>query len=238
MKRIFDSRMVIFLLSVFASGCSTQATFTYPLGGPIDVINNSPPDVKIAVLPAKDSRKIENNPGSWFLYLIPLAPFGFVDYYRPEAARTFFSIADFRARMDEDLSKAIAKHLQQAGVARNVFFDYGGLANTADYVLKTEILESTYHGRVISYGLSAFGPLLWFIGLPGGTSGTELILKLDLENKERKTIWSKQINQQWEVTQGLYYNMGRDMEGLAISLQNGLLNVLSNDPPNIAMSLR
>jgi hypothetical protein len=223
--------LVIISLSAFAYGCSTQAAFTYPIGGKIEVMKNEPPNVKVAVLPATDLRKTSNSSGTWFLYMIPVMPFGWVDYHRPEAAKMFFSIADFRARIDEDLPKAIATHLQQAGIAKNVFFDYGGLADTADYVLRIEVLESKYHGRLISYGLSVYGPILWFIGLPGGTSSTTLDLKLNLVNKAGETIWSENLKQEWSVTQGLYYGMGRDMEGLALSLQSGLEDMLRKNPP-------
>lgn len=236
MKRMLAILIVIFLIATLTAGCSTQAAFTYPIGGPIDLINDSPPDLKIAVLPSKDSRETSNNLGTWFIYLIPVVPFGWVDYNRPEAAKMFFSINEFRARVDEDLPKAIAKHLQEAGIARNIFFDYGGLSSSADYVLKTEILETKYHGRLISYGLSVYGPLLWFFGLPGGTSNISLVLKMDLENKNGETVWSEKIDQEWGVTQGLYYEMGRDMEGLAISLQNGLQEVLRNNPPLITIN--
>jgi hypothetical protein len=44
---------------------------------------------------------------------------------------------------------------------------------------------------------------------------------------------SETIKEKWGITQGLYYEIGRDMEGLALSLQNGLQEILRKNPPPI-----
>ena len=227
--------VTVVLTSAFLSSCSMQAKFTYPLAGSVEVVNREPPDVKIAVIPARDLRETENNMGTWFLYLIPLMPYGWCEYNRPEASRMFFSIASFELDVKEDVAKAIAEHLQQAGLAKRVFFDYGGLVETADYVLETDVKRSTYRGKVISYGLSAYGPLLWFFGLPGGTSRVELEIDMRMRNRSGTEVWSHTLTGNSRVVQSLYYNMGEDMEGVAVSLQEGLEKMMRTDcPPVVA----
>ncbi len=111
MKRLTGT---VLILSMLLAGCSMQAKFTYPLGGDIQTINPSPPNAKIAVLPTVDKRDVKNNVGGWFLYMIPLVPWGHVTYNRPEAARLFFSIGEFQADIHEDVAKAITHQWQRA----------------------------------------------------------------------------------------------------------------------------
>jgi len=170
--------------------------------------------------------------------MIPLMPCGWMTYQRPESSTMFYSIASFEMNAKEDLAKAIADHWQAAGVAKTVFFDYGGLKDTADYVLSTRLNQLKYKGYLISYGLSVEGPLLWFFGFPGGHSRVDLDLALDLQDKAGKSVWQKRISEEWSVTQGLYYNMGRDMEGAALCLRRGLDAAISDPALQNALSKR
>jgi len=227
----------VFLLGLaFAtllSGCSMQRTFTYPME-PISVVNPDPPDVSIAVLPADDLRRTENRAATWFLYMVPLMPFGWADYERPEAAALFLTINRFDSKVTEDVAKAIAQHLKRAGVAENVFFDFGSGAQNADYILETEIRNARYTGRLWSYGLSVFGPILWIFGLPIGQSDFELAMDLRLKNTEGEVIWSDTLNGDWGIFQGYYYNFGRDMEGLSRALQDGIDRSIRQNPMPIS----
>lgn len=226
MKKI----LALLIILSFVCGCSLQTKFTYPLDTNIRTINKNPPNVKIAVLPTKDGREIDNNVGTWFLYMVPLMPYGWVDYNRPESATMFFSITKFDCNISEDIAKAIADHFQQAGVAKTVFFDYGGLADTADYTLHSTIKNSIYKGKMYSYCLSVFGPCLWIFGLPAGQSRVDLEINLELKDKQGNVVWNDILKGSWKTTQGMYYNMGRDMEGLARSLQQSLDYTLTNNP--------
>jgi hypothetical protein len=214
-------RLCLVLVLVLWAGCSMQRKFTYPLDGPIARKNPNPPDVKVAVLPLQDERGSKNVSATFLLYLIPVMPCGWGTYERPEG-KVLVSIGSFEMNAKEDIAKAIAKHWQAAGVAKTVFFDSGGLKDTTDYVLSTRLNRLEYKGVVISYGLSACGPLLSFFGLPAGHSRVNLDMSLDLQDKAGKSVWKKQISEEWGVTQGFYYNMGRDMMGAAICLRRGL----------------
>ncbi len=114
-----------------------------------------------------------------------------------------------------------------------MLLDYGGFADEADYVLTSSIREGKYRGRIYSYGLSVFGPMLWIFGLPAGRSKVDLKLDLILKNQEGSEVWRHTIDNSWKITQGYYYKMGRDMEGLARTLQTGLNDALQNNPPPI-----
>ncbi len=221
--------MCLLVLAAGATGCSTQAKWTYPFE-PIQTVNDVAPDVRIAVLPAKDSRPTGNHPGTWFLYMIPVMPLGWATYERPEAAQMFMSIASYDSSPYEDIPKAIAQHLKESRYAKTVFFDYGGLAETADYVLQTELRTARYDGKIFSYGLSVYGPLLWIFGLPAGASDVTLALEFVLLDKAGEVVWRESVEETGGYVQGLYYNMGQDMEWLPRCVQRGLDRALRAHP--------
>jgi hypothetical protein len=201
--------------------------------GPVQVVNTAPPNVKIAVLPSEDERPTLNRAGTMFMYLLPLCPIGWVTYERPEASQMFMSIREYRMDAREDLSKAIAMHLEKAGVAKTVFFDQGGLAGQADYVLTPRVSETKYKGKIYSYGISVLCPYLWLLGLPAGSSKVDLSLDLLLRGKDGQDIWKATVTGQTSLLQGFYYGWGRDMEGLSQEVQRGLERELRKNPPKL-----
>lgn len=204
--------------SMASFGCSTHRGFTYPLE-PIGTINPNPPDIKIAVLPAQDLRGSKNRSATMSLGLIPLVPYGWVTYQRPESATMFNTIGSFDADPTEDIAKAVADHMMQSGYVKNAFFDYGGLRDTADYVMEIDLNEATYTGKKYYYGISFLAPYLWMIGLPAGSSTVDLQVTFRLEDKDERTVWSTAYTFSESFVQGFYYNWGRDMEPLALALQ-------------------
>jgi hypothetical protein len=210
-------------------GCSMQRAFTYPLQ-PIQLINPVPPPVKIAVLPAKDFRRSENTSATMAFAYVPLFPFGWVTYERPEAASTFISIRQFNMNASEDIAKAIAQHIERAGYVKSAFFDYGGGISQADYVLETDLRSTRYEGSLYTYCISIMGAYLWFFGLPAGSSTVDLWIDLRLKNLNGNTVWSHSFKGSHDFVQGLYYGFGRDMEPLALSLQAGLDEALRSNP--------
>ena len=228
--RIFIS-LILTVCGTLLSGCSTHTAFTYPVLAEIQLVKDKSPDVKVAVLPAKDYRHVKNVHATSYLCWIPLMPLGWSTNHRPEAGDGFLSIDSFRMNMTEDVPKAIARHLQEAGMAKRVFFDYGGNVGIADYILETEIRESRYDKKIYSYGVSFFAPLFWMLGVPKGTSDFTLRLEMVLRNKAGKEVWRYSLGQEWGLVQGYYYNLGRDMEGLAAALQIGMERMLKTEPP-------
>jgi hypothetical protein len=82
---------LVFLPLAFA--CNTQAKWTYLLDP--SKLYRSAQDrsrLSIAVLPFREERPVVNRSATVLLYMIPLMPYGWMTYNRPEAARTFNTI--------------------------------------------------------------------------------------------------------------------------------------------------
>lgn len=222
MQRVITCIIVLSLVIFIFTGCGTTAKFAYPADARDLVRLSEQPvyDKAIAVVPFEEWRGNTNQLGTAFLYLIPFMPFGFITYERPDTAQMLLTVSQFEFDPGEDLARAAAYSLRRSGLFNNAFFTYGGERDNAQLLLEADILSTLYKGHTYSYGLSVFGPMLWFIGLPAGRSQNKLVLELrliDLESRER--IWNKRYHKDWKRVQGLYYRMGHDVRGYPYLMQ-------------------
>lgn len=199
---------------LFLSGCGATAKFVYPDDmRNLTRLQESPVHNKIvAVLPFDDSRASSNDLGSLFMYMVPLWPYGVCYYNRPDAALYFMSINKFDFNPSEDLAKAAAMSLRRSNLFKDAFFTFGGEKNQADYFLSGNIISTEYKGRIFSYGLSIFGPILWTLGAPAGTSANKLTFNLILRDKQNTIIWEYTTDKSQYLIQWLYYGMGYDVQ--------------------------
>ena len=222
----------IFALGLASWGCASRAAFNYQLSPRVTAGNNTPLPLKVAVLPFQD-RRGQDNTYYVLLYLIPLVPYGAIHYDRPDGANGFLFHAAYNFRPSEDLAKAAVEELQQNGFFSEVFLTQREKEPGVDLILSGDIQEARYDGKLISYGLSAYGPLLWFFGLPAGTTHNGLTLAMTLKRtSDGQTVWSHKVSGDWGKTVGLYYNWAADFDGIPLILKDGLhegMTRLAND---------
>jgi len=91
---------LLFSISLLATlnGCGTTAKFVYPDdNGKLIRFTDGPAYAKkIVVTPFEEMRGSKNQTGTYFLYLIPLMPYGWGEYERPDAARMFLEFGTFQ----------------------------------------------------------------------------------------------------------------------------------------------
>ena len=222
MKRLYV--IVIVLSCLIMAGCGTYAKFTYPsdYNKLIQLYEKPKYPFNVGVLPLDDKRLNENNSGGYFLYLIPLMPFGSAQYTRPESAAMFLTIGKFDFNPSEDLAKAIVTSLRRANLFKNVYFTYGGDLKP-DFLIKGNIISTDWEGKIYSYGLSIIGPDLWFLGLPCGSSYDEIKLELFLNKPDTEdVIWNYSFNKSRRIVQGLYYDYGHDAKAYTDLMEEGM----------------
>ncbi|MBN2641286.1 MAG: hypothetical protein JXR78_06520 [Victivallales bacterium] len=202
------------LLVTLLTGCGTTAKFVYP-GRMADLIRfqeSAAINKKVAVLPFDDYRNDSNTSGTMALYALPLMPWGWVDYDRPDAARLFVSIHSFDFNASEDLAKAAALSLRRSNLFEDAYFTFGGEKDTADYIFTGRVYSTNYEGTIYSYGISIACPYLWLIGLPVGSSWNTLDVKFELHDKtSKKLLWEYVFQRRAKTVQGLYYHRGHDV---------------------------
>jgi hypothetical protein len=90
----------------------------------------------------------------------------------------------------EDYAKALATELQNARIFKESYFDFR--RGDAEIIVAGKIMGTKYTGRMISYGLSAYGPLLWLFGLPAGTVSNDLSIELHcVDAQSNRELFSK-----------------------------------------------
>jgi len=216
--------MAISLSLSFVTGCGTTAKFVYPgkMNSLVELDSAPIHPQKVAVIPFDDCRNDDNQMGTIFLQYVPLMPFGYVDYDRPDAARWFVSIDRFEFSPSEDLAKAAAVSLRRSNLFEDAFFTFGGEKANADLVLEGKIISTHYYGRLFSYGLDFAGVYLWILGAPCGTSSNRLALHLTLKNKAKKIIWEYSFDRDDYLTQWLYCRLGHDAKSYSVLMEQAM----------------
>lgn len=223
------SLMVILGMIVGVTGCGTTGKFVYPAN--MTTLYKSGADTviqkKVAVVPFDDYRS-DDNTNCFPAYLVPLFPFGWADYERPDAAATFASITRYDVTPAEDLAKATATSLRHSGLFSDAFFTMGGEKERADFVISGRIKIMRHNGKILTYGLSFYGPLLWYVGAPVAKCDNVLAVELEMRNKDGKIIWECTIDRQNAVWIWLYRGMGWDCKAFASMYQDAMNAALIN----------
>lgn len=173
---------------VLCSGCANQKTWVYHANTYSSGAAST--GKKVAVLPFEDMRPNENQ-DLYGLFLIPLMPYGPQNLDSPEGISMHTTSGPWiNYKPTEDFPKALAEDLRNTGLFSDAFFDYR--RDNGDYAIKGKILNTRYVGRTITYGLSAYGVYLWFLGLPAGWTQNNLSVDLALvDSKSEKPLFEK-----------------------------------------------
>jgi len=213
---------VVFALS--AASCGSTGAWSYPPNAtPLHRSASTHPQ-KVAVVMGSDTRPAENS-NMFGMYLVPLNPWGWIEYERPEAAEQFNSVRDYEMDMSRDPALAVAEEFKRSRLFPNAHFSYGGDLD-GEWVCEVTPRRFAYTGRLYGYGLSVFGPLLWFLGLPAGRNQTDIEFDLALRDAAGREVWSGTLAETEVVNNSLYYNLGDDVKGFALSFERGMQKLL------------
>lgn len=219
--------IIIFLLLL--SGCATQKQWQY--SSERESTNRVLIDKTVAIPPLIDQRSPENS-NKLLMYMLPIMPFGWQELNVPEGFQGHVTSAAWLWKPNEDLAKATAEEISKSHLFKDAFFT--NRASDGELILEGEIKSTKYNGKILSYGLSVYGPMLWFIGLPAGTFSNELILDFKLkEINSSITLWSKQYKNSISNTAWLYH-MPSDFE-YSDMLKKTLLQVVKDIQSNAGM---
>ncbi len=184
------ARLFLFALLAFSiAACSEQKAWVYRVGE-----YQSPPSQAqrktVVILPFDDLRGDENH-NRIGLSLIPLFPFGWVNYSAPEGAQIHVTSGLWiNYKPTEDFPKALAQELTSTGRYKDAYFNFR-TDPAADYVIKGQIINTDYYGEQFTYGLSVYGPLLWLLGLPAATVDNNLSIRLTCADKTGASVFSQ-----------------------------------------------
>jgi hypothetical protein len=198
-KKMVVTGLVICAL-LMITGCTTQRVWVYkadPYVKTEPLVNKS-----VAVTPLADSRA-NINQNRLLLMFIPLMPYGWMDLNTPEGEQSHINSGIWLFKPTEDIAKAIAEEIDNAGIFKQAFFTTR--ASEGELNLRGNLQSTYYYGKLFSYGLSIFGPDLWFLGLPAGTCKNTLEISLELvESSTGHILWSGQYKKDYREVFGTY----------------------------------
>lgn len=220
MKNRFGFGVAALVLLGLVSGCGTMEKFVYPEElSALKRFSEEPlSGLTVAVVPFDDARGSENCMGTAFWYLLPLMPYGWVTYDRPEAAGIFLTVDSFEFTPSEELAKAAALSLRRSNLFKDAFFTFGGEKEKAELVLYGTILSTRYDGCIWSYGTSIACPYIWMLGAPCGTVENTLAVRFELK-RGGDSIWSYSGVKKEKTLLGVYYHYGDDCRAYSGMMQ-------------------
>ena len=201
MKKMFQLTPVL-LIVFFFSACSQTKVWTYTPNS--QKYLNDPLIKKSCVVPDFVDKRINKNSNCVGVAYIPLAPFGWQSLNTPEGGQVHMTSTIWMWRPPEDLAKATASEVENAQIFSECF--YSPRKKDAQYALIGELESTRYHGKIFTYFLSAYGPILWFVGFPACYTENELIINFRLINTStQNTIWEKRYAADDSSISWLYY---------------------------------
>lgn len=177
------------VLAPTLAGCAAQQTWIYRAESSL---RGHPSVLKTVAVPPLVDERLNRNLYRVAFAFIPLFPYGWMTLDAPESRLQaggfgFFSIITFKPT--EDIAKALADELQNSGVFKEAFFTFR--AAEADLTFEGRIKSLKYEGKLITYGLSSYGTLLWVLGFPATTFSNEMEVSFALrDNHTGGVLWT------------------------------------------------
>ena len=229
------SFLIALSLVVVLSGCSSRAGWQYQASA--TRVAAAPAPVVVGVEHFQDKRGTENSRYFW-VCVIPLVPYCTSTYKQLENANGFLTEAAYNFRPSDDLAKATADELQQAGLFQEVYVTDRPSDPNANLLLRGTVLNTDWVGTQYSYLVSGYAGVFYLLGLPIGTVDDSLSLTLELVNNANgQVLWRHEITGHYEKTEGFYYNYAQDFgypqmfhEGIAPAISE-LQNFVNSQPP-------
>ncbi len=243
-------------ISLIMTGCTSVGTFDYvnAPGTMVKFQEAGSGTKSIAVLPFMDQRGTKyfdpaqaaqasahpaGDHGSFYLGLIPLMPFGYVEKEEPENSVDFVSLGRFHFDLQNDLAGAAVTSLKASNLFASV-----AKANTleqadTDYIWRGKVTNTYYNGKMFTYCITYFfTPVLWIVGAPYGVSNNELGVNFELvERSSGQVVWSYNYRGKDYIVHWIYARVGQDVSlypQLMKQAMNGALYDLSHKLPALS----
>lgn len=223
-RKLLPLAASVFMLLLGA--CAGPGKFTYNPAVAVSPGATLFPGKSVEVATFRDLRGHHDGFANICIYLLPLFPYGYVDYDRPEDAEWLMSVDSFNFNAGADLAGAARASLALSGIFAMVQPPGGG---KGDYVFEGTVLSTTYTGKAFSYGLMSAGPFLWMLGFPAGNARNQLAVFFTLrEAVGGKLLWSYGYSGESLRVLWLYGNYGDCVEMYAVLMAEAMGKALDD----------
>lgn len=158
-----------------------------------------------------DDRGFPKNKNTIFLTWIPLVPYGEKESFHPEDGNMYLFVNSYRVDVSNDLANATILSLDKTGVFSSVSSS-PTLKNAPGYTLSGSVYNFSVRETMTTYCCSFFGAILYFVGLPAGSSTNRIGVELTLtDNETNEIVWRSRLYDEEKMLLGIYYNSTREL---------------------------
>ena len=238
MRRFFTVIM-IGILSLTLTGC--MGTFKYKVPPDAPKADHSQ-NVTVAVQSFNDERPTIGGSGKMWFSWIPLMPFGWGFYNRPEDGKVYLSLQSFQFDPTDQLAQAAEMSLKYSGIFKNIYFIKSYTKTKPDYIFTGNIKSTLYRQKIFTYCLSFMGSLFWLVGAPAGWTENQIEIEFILKSAENnKVLWTYTAKNSKDRVHWFYYQ-GQDVKDFVPVMQkcmneaiNDLQKQMKNNPEHFSL---
>ncbi|MCP4176920.1 MAG: hypothetical protein GY756_04065 [bacterium] len=221
--------LMLGIFSLLMVGC--VGTFDYT-ASPNMVKAKKQTNYSVVVKDFKDVRPLYGSSAGYWIAYLPLMPYGTTVYNRPEKGKMYLGSVHFQFVPTRDLAKASFVSLKESKLFNSVLYATGpNIGKDTTFTFTGDILSTYHNQKALTYCLSVFGSLFWFVGAPAGITINELEVNFMLiNNKTNKIVWSylaknKDVSAEWLYVGGVDCNgfakaMKKNMNEAILDLEN------------------
>ncbi len=224
-------KILICLSMLFLTGCVQVHSWKYTTEQ--RSYEEPKSNLTVVVPPMRDTRKNKNgSEASALLALVPLVPYSKNAVFNAPEGNTFLLN---NLKIAEDLAKTTSEELQAASIFKNTYFSFD--TQQSDLILESTVSKFRLKKYWTLYGLSFYGALLYYLGLPAGTRHNDIAIKYELKDQKGNIYFSKYYSAHKKAYQGLYYNLdiAGDFEPLMKEINMELIKDLSKVAKDIKL---
>ncbi|HNO27006.1 MAG TPA: hypothetical protein PKK94_28765, partial [Leptospiraceae bacterium] len=141
------------VLILIVSSCSTPTVWSYTPNSYIQ--SDRKILLKTVSIPPFRDKRPDKEENLIFLGAIPLMPYGWADYEKPENAEAHLTSKPWHNyRPTDDFAKALAEEVKKAGI---ILETPSELRKEDQYYIQGKIWKTGYYGKIFTYGLTSLG---------------------------------------------------------------------------------
>ena len=217
---------VLLVVSLTITGCLGSRDWNYPPppeNAYLDVSADQKVDGSLVVVPLDDKRGTEVREEYWAA-VIPFTTHATAVYDRPETVSEP-AADEVTFSPSRDFARALAEEIRKTNIFTSVtFVDKDQPLPPSDFVLQGRLYSTRWERNISTYLLGPAGTVLWFAGLPMGTTETEVevFAQITRAGEPDNALWGFAMEFEAKETESIYRGLEDSVTNYPRGLQEGL----------------
>lgn len=218
---------ILLIVSLTITGCLGSRDWAYPpppKNAYLEITADQKVDGSLVVVPLDDKRGTEVREQYWAA-AIPFTTHATAVYDQPETVSNPSPVDEVTFSPSRDFARAMAGEIRKTNVFTSVtFVDKDQPLPPSDFVLRGRLYSTRWERNISTYLLGPAGTVLWFAGLPLGTTETdvEMFAQITRAGEPDNVLWGFAMEFEAKETDSLYRGLEDSVTSYPRGLQEGL----------------